>query len=144
MKKLTLYFLLTMLGCVNSLLAQNQILKLNNAYVNVGNSNTLKPSNEITLEAWVKPDNYVGSGWGGAGYIMGDSRDCCSNSGGVGLHLTGTIGSIQSVRGYVYTPGPYSNETLKDISYSGIPAEQWSHLSLVFTGDSLKLLVNGN
>ena len=75
LSKIIFSILLFAILTTSNLLAQNQVLRLNNAYVNVGNSSTLKPSNEITVEAIVKPDNYVGSGWGGAGYILGDGRD---------------------------------------------------------------------
>ena len=121
----------------------NKVLSLNHSYVNVGNSSSLKPTEEITLEAWIKPDAYANSGWGGAGFIMGDGRDCCSNSGGVGLHITGSDLTDQAIRGYVYTPGSLSNGALKSVGSWGIVTEQWQHVAMVFQDTLLSIFLNG-
>jgi VCBS repeat-containing protein len=94
----------------------------------------------VTFGAWVFPEN-VADPWGGAGFILGDGRDCCgSPNGGVGLHLTDGGGSApQSPRAFFYR----GVDDQVEVIGQPMTANAWHHVVFTFDGVSLTLYQDG-
>lgn len=104
----------------------------NNDYVQIPISESLKPSNAISIEAWIYPD-FPSSGWGYmgiidylTGYYYNKLYIYYSNN-------VGYIGGTLKIGGsYASHPGPI------------IPNNDWSHITLVYDGTQLIWYLNGN
>ncbi|HPG38276.1 MAG TPA: FlgD immunoglobulin-like domain containing protein [bacterium] len=101
-------------------------------YVNCGNNSSLKPSDVLTIEAWVRPDNDVVFG-GGTGIVFSDGDETTT-----GVNLT--ISTDYIPRCYVLTDAGV--KTISGLAVTVDPVT-WVHLCLVFNGSSLKLYVDG-
>lgn len=103
--------------------------------VTITNHASLNPRNEITVEAWIKPENFGKNiydnsifckhGWasGNAGYVLR-----CGNNGAVSFNVAGrTSGQWEEAQS--------STGVLK--------TNQWYHIAGTFDGDTVSVYVNG-
>jgi len=104
----------------------------NNTYVNVGNSDTLKPTSTITVEAWIKPHD--AGDW--KAYFT-NSQDNGGSESGYGLYAYkgNILFWVQTVGGAVngYDNYPQYTPTLN----------VWQHVVGVYDGSELILYLNG-
>ncbi|MBN2412185.1 T9SS type A sorting domain-containing protein [candidate division KSB1 bacterium] len=100
-------------------------------YVNCGSSSSLKPSDVLTIEAWVRPDDDSHAG-GGDGLVVSDGDGSAT---GVNLDLqTSQV--------------PYciinTADGLKSVSGNAISPATWEHVAFVFSPVGLFLYQNGS
>ena len=97
------------------------------AYVEVPNSNSLNLLDELTIEAWVKPTNWGGAGYGrivdkGNAYVLHISQNGKPNSFSLTLH------------GIVATATADSNSVILN---------EWNHLASVWDGSDIRFYSRG-
>lgn len=78
----------------------------------------------VTLEAWVRPDPYSGSG---CQFIIGSD---VPTKFGVGLGICGSVLSAEYMSGMINSP-------------AAVPPNEWSHVAGVFTDSETRLYLNG-
>lgn len=109
------------------------------AYIKVPNSSSLKLNNAFTYSVWVKmisTSGYDGYGslttTGNAHTILSKDCDASTFSSSVSVNQDGTFN---------YGGGRWYNDFHTPIAFK---TSQWTHLSLVYDGQRIKLYVNGN
>ena len=114
-----------------------------NDYIDVGNDDSLNPSDAITVAAWFKPESYTGSG-----------NDPLVTK-GYTLHVDPYYQYHLGVNGDLRTAGERPGSFLFDVSVSGTiyevqtpidtwTAGNWYHIVGTFDGFTLAIYVNGN
>ncbi|MFH1308143.1 MAG: LamG-like jellyroll fold domain-containing protein [archaeon] len=102
-----------------------------NDYIDVGNSNSVRITQNITLSAWIK-FNSIPTG------TNGDSIICKNEGGGYGLLANeASDGKIQT---YFHIGGSYKNV---GVSLSGLSAGTWYYVVVTYNGSSVDFYLNG-
>ena len=102
-----------------------------NDYVSVPNTNSLNNTGPITISAWVKPTNYSTY----RGITSKGSGNCTANC-LFDIYLTPTNGFLRFIRA--------NGSTYYEVTSSvGVPQGQWSHITVVDTGSSYVMYLNG-
>jgi len=101
-------------------------------YVNCGNSSTLKPSDVLTIEAWVRPGEGSHMFPGGNGVIISDGDGSA----------TGVTLDLQSTR----VPYCIINTAAgtKTVSGNSVSENTWEHVAFVFSNAGISLFQNGS
>ena len=100
-----------------------------NDYIEIPHNNSLNGSNELTYSAWLNPTS-----WSGVDQIIAKSV----HDGGTGRSQMGIFSASGVLKGRAETlAGRY------EVSTTLPGTSQWTHISLVFNGTSLKLYTNG-
>ncbi len=100
-----------------------------NDYIEIPHNTALNGSSELTYMAWVRPDS-----WSGTRQIMAKSV----HGGGSGRAQMGMFSESRVLRGRIET-----NRGRVNLDTSLPSTGVWTHLALVFDGDSLTWFING-
>ena len=104
-----------------------------NDYVDYGNNQSLNPTNEITVETWVKWANFYSDT---AGHAMISK----SNYGTNGYMLYQSTGSpYNRVSYFIFTDSLHSN-----VSQSTLSTDTWYHIVMTYDDSNIKLYINGS
>ncbi len=102
-------------------------------YVSLGTSNILKPSQNITIEAWIKPRSL--SQWEDA--VLSNAQDNGTNESGYSFSYVGSklrfLIKPQSLAGNAWNNNP---------GYE-VPLDKWSHIVGTYNGSQIKFYYNG-
>ncbi|MEJ5265861.1 MAG: LamG-like jellyroll fold domain-containing protein [Bacteroidales bacterium] len=128
MKRLLLFFIMLLVAFI-TMQGQQEVNGLHfdgtNDYVSLGNSSTLKPTDALTVEMWVKADNWAATG---THYLI-------TSSASVGYYLAIIDGVLEAG---VYRDGTYGTVTFNVSAYTG-----WHHVAMIFDGQYLYLYTDG-
>ncbi|MFZ4455788.1 MAG: LamG-like jellyroll fold domain-containing protein [Bacteroidales bacterium] len=126
---------------IYSALPKNKALRFDGTtgYVNCGTSSSLRPTNAITIEAWIK-SNIVSNSSYGLGIITNIQDNGLSESGyGLFSYYGDVMWWLQTVGGE-RTPSnvnaAYPHHTL--------PFNVWTHVAGTYDGQNLRLYINGS
>lgn len=101
-----------------------------NDLVTIADSNSLDLTDGMSLEAWVKPNNL--QGWKSVVFKENDSN-------GIAYALYASDSSFNPPAGYVDVP--VGNDSVQ--ATSPLPIDQWSHLTLTYDSQVLRIYING-
>ena len=104
-----------------------------NDYINCGNNPSLRPTQEITYEAWINPELFVEE-WTG---IFTHLQDNATNESGYGL-----VYYQGEVRAYMQTTA-MGGDAWNDAPGVEVPYNQWSHLACTYDGQYIRIYLNG-
>lgn len=103
-------------------------------YISCGNSEDLRPTDALTIEAWVKPESFSENWTGLFTYL----QDNTVNESGYGLVWL----DDDKVCLYVMTedaPADYWN----DAPGVTVPTDEWSHVAGTYDGEEIRMYLNG-
>lgn len=104
-----------------------------NNWMSLGTPDVLKPEEQLTVEAWINPNEFTQS-WTG---ILFYGQDNGSDESGYGLvHHNGKL------RAY-FMPENYGGNSWNSAPGAAVPIGQWSHVAASYDGESLKFYLNG-
>lgn len=104
----------------------------NNEWVNCGNAPSLRPSNQITIEAWVKPTSY-----GDWDCILSNFWDNGSSESGYGL-----VFNSGKCMMYIKTTSMGANDW-NDNPGVALTLNAWQHVAGTYDGSIVKFYLNG-
>ncbi len=97
---------------------------------------TFLPTNGLTIEMWVSPDDENFFLGGGAGVLISDGNE---TSEGVDISFVGYSGMLQAIKCVANTAGGL--ETV--YSDTELSPENWGHVAVTFNGTSIYIYING-
>lgn len=103
-------------------------------YISCGNSEILRPTEALTIEAWVKPEEFTENWTGLFTYL----QDNLANESGYGMVWL----DDDKVCLYVMTEDAPSNYW-NDAPGVTVPTGQWSHVAGTYDGEEIRMYLNG-